>query len=791
MKEPSDTTTNRMKKTLFLILLCAFPWVLWGQNKINIGVLSDFNSTPETQFVLNDFVQEIQKTIGSKFEIEYRTQDYSSIDYSSSEAASKFNSLTKKVDIILLLGNMVAFEVGQLKTIKKPTFALGIIDPSVQKIPKRGDRSGKHNFTYISESQDFANEIEEFQKLAPFKHLAIAFDQKSTSGIVNENQNEELIRLQDRFNIKISPIGLGENIPESLSQLPETVDALYLAIPYGLSREDFTYTKDWLNENKIPTFVMSRDLVELGFLASISNLNGYDQLKRKLSLMIDDYLMGEPLSEMNVYLNQKRELFINTGTIQKIGLNPSFEILLTSNLVENSDQLEKPLFSIDTILSIALKENLTIKASEQDVSISQVDLKLAKANYLPDANVNASQVKVNEESANPLIGQAENSLQGSGSVSQMVFSEQISANIQIQKALLEAQKHGTQQVVFDIIYDCFSSYFNILYSKVNLEIQKENLSVTKRNLDLAKRRSQIGQSNNGDIYRWESEVASAMQQTIEAASNLNIAKAQLNVVLNSKLPKNFDIKNADFDDAVFKVIANQELAEIVKGPFEFQRLVEFFMAEAKKNYPAKKQLHSNMTALERQNKMYQRMYFLPTVSANAQYNTTIARSGIGSEPLPGTDFPGNNWNLGLTASLPIFNKNNRLLNIRKTKIQQRQLQFQIENLDQNLELGVIAETTNLFTTSTNIEYTRVAAENMEKSFKLMQLNYQQGLVSVTQLVDAQRAKIQTKLSHSVAVFEFLHSFIGLEYQIGFYSSLASQEEVNDFNLKLVNYIIKK
>ena len=120
---------------------------------------------------------------------------------------------------------------------------------------------------------------------------------------------------------------------------------------------------------------------------------------------------------------------------------------------------------------------------------------------------------------------------------------------------------------------------------------------------------------------------------------------------------------------------------------------------------------------------------------------------------------------------------------------QAQLDMQIRQLDVNLELSVQSNALNLLAATTNLNFSRVSMENMMENFRLVQNNYQQGTVSIVQLLDAQQAALQAKQGYAISIYDFLLANLQLENSIGFYSQLATPEALNDFETRFSQYIL--
>lgn len=105
-----------------------------------------------------------------------------------------------------------------------------------------------------------------------------------------------------------------------------------------------------------------------------------------------------------------------------------------------------------------------------------------------------------------------------------------------------------------------------------------------------------------------------------------------------------------------------------------------------------------------------------------------------------------------------------------------------------MQLQVKVNTLNIISSKINIENSKIARDNAEENFKLVQQNYQLGTINITQLIDAQKNLFSLRQAYSIAVYEYLLNFIKLENGIGFYSILATEEEKKEFQNRYLQYI---
>ncbi|MDG1332586.1 MAG: ABC transporter substrate binding protein [Crocinitomicaceae bacterium] len=772
-------------KIFYLILLFKFGLCpIWGfsQKTISVGIISDFQASDNRFSALNQLiVDEIEKTVGSKYILTADSSNWLSSNWNAIDAASHYSSLAKRTDLIIAIGVNSLQGCQQSAPFAVPTIGVGVFHPEIQNIPITEQyTSGTENFSYILTGQDIQEQLKTFKEKFQYENLCMLFDNRTSKSLDQQRLKTSIELLEAALECKITITQIDVNdISTSVGNIPQNTDAIYVAVPYEWDEKQAVDIFQQINERSIPTISMNSDYVYTGALLSISERTRLDYIIRKMAIMADDALQGMELGDFNVQTLKKSDVFLNMNTAETIGYSPDFQTMFTSKLIRSKPS-SLPTFSIEQIIRKSLDENLDIKIVMKDIELSENDISFAKSQFLPSVNADLAGTIIDPYRPNPLIGQAQRSIFGTGRAQQLLYSEAAIAQIKIRKILLEAQNQATEQEILDQTIRCFQAYFGILQAKTNVAIRKENLGAFHTNLELAEVRFRTGLQNNADVYRWQSEVTKAKQALIEAEAQLIVAKLQLNALLNNSIQGEFDILDATLDDEVFRLFSESNLSRSISSPESFNLLTAFLIDEAKTNYPAKKQLLANLTAVERQVIMNKRLFYTPTIALSGQIDQNFYRGGLGSEPLPGQSFFNTTWNAGVIVSYPLFDQYQRKINLTRSKIQQEQLEYQIQNLDVGLELNVTTNAINVLTSKTQIENSENVAINAEKNYKIVQENYKMGTVNITQLIDAQLSMINAKQTYSLSVFEYMVQFLTLENSVGSYSLLMTPSEKADF-----------
>ena len=201
----------------------------------------------------------------------------------------------------------------------------------------------------------------------------------------------------------------------------------------------------------------------------------------------------------------KKILLIAVFTI--ISINYAFSVTLTEALIQT------------------YKNNTELNAERENVKVSQKDLIISKADYLPSASITGSKSK---EKTNKLTNQ------GGGDAS-ITDVDPLIATIKLEHTLVdfgrdaeykkkkiginlaEAKLLKKEQ---DIFYKAIEAYSGLILANEKLTINQINLSLLERQVETDKVRLERGQITVSDLAQSESSLAGAQAQFIQAKNEI-------------------------------------------------------------------------------------------------------------------------------------------------------------------------------------------------------------------------------------------------------------------------------
>ncbi len=773
-----------MRRFIILFFMASLLHNNFAQKTLTIGVLDEKNNS-ESELFLQELKNEITSVVGKESNVIFKDVLYN--NHNLALAKTNYDSiLDMQTDVIVVFGVVNTIMLHREKNYSKPTIVVGAINNDFINIPKNKLTSEVNNLTYLITPFSYKDDLDAFQTIFNYKKIGILIDDYLLDLLPTEELFNKIFTNQ-----KHKLLSLNEN--SDIASLLTDVDAVYLASYDNISKETLEKTIHLINEKQLPSLsgYGIKD-VEKGVLASNQPSINYSQIFRRIALNIESINNGTNAADLPLHINYNKQLSINLNTANQIGFPIRNSMLAKINLIEGKKTMSSNnSYSMLDIMNGVVNTNLSLKAEKHNIILSKLDVKNSKSQYLPDLGANATATIVDPNLAKVSNGQnPEFSTSGNITLSQVIYSEQASANISIQKSLLASQKENYNASELDALLNAAIAYYNALILKTNLSIQNMNLQLTKKNLNIANQNLELGASGKSDVLRFQSQLAQNTQSMIEARNSLSQAYYQINQLLNKPITERIDVNDAALTSKLNERISYMYLLEALDDPTQQVKITQFLINEAKRNAPELKNINFNIDATKRNYRLNDRGRFIPTVALKGQYNHTLSKSGIGAKiPTGFPAVPDGYYNVGLNLSLPIFQQNTRNINRQSALVQKDQLITQKQDLALNIETNINNIVLDLINEITNIEISKVDLEFSKASLELSQNEYQNGAIPVIQLIDAQNNYFKSHLANSTAQYNFKIVLMKLQRMTGNFFEMNTKAENEDFKLRAKQYIL--
>ncbi|MFW9998173.1 MAG: TolC family protein, partial [Candidatus Odinarchaeota archaeon] len=561
--------------------------------------------------------------------------------------------------------------------------------------------------------------------------------------------------------------------------IEDGVEAVYIDGLISFSPEKINKFVEGLKIKRLPSISATgiKD-VEAGIMIARSPSDFFMRRARRVAVNVQRILEGDDPEDIGVDYSEPKHITLNIETAKSVGIYPSWELITDIYLVGGEAEKSGPMLSLFSVVQEAINLNLDLKAREKYVQAGNKEIDKAWTNLLPNIDVTATGLQIDKDRAKASFGtQAEQTISGTLTLSQLLYSDEAWGNITIQKELQKSRENEFTQTKYDLIQETAVAYLNILRAKAFEQIQKDNLSVTQTNYETAKIRESIGSAGPGEIYRWEAEVASGQQAVISATVQREITEQVLNRILGYPINRKFSTAETDLNDKRL-ITSKDRLFNIINNPWVYDIFSDYLAAEAVKASPEIKILDAAIAAQERYYATTGRAFWLPTIAAQAQYDNVFERSGEGSNPksLGITPPKDKSWSAAITATLPIFSGGVKFLNHQQAYLELQKLKTNRESLRQKIVQQTHFALKNSRYSGAKIRLSKKAAESAHKNLEIILDAYKNGAVSIIELLDAQNAMLVTDQVAANAEFDFLIDIMNVERAISRFDFFISDKD---------------
>lgn len=787
-------------------IFCAFTVGGLAQQKVvRVGVVVDgpWERNAEIQAMTE---REILTLTEGEFDVRFPAAKRIVCDWTMAGAHAAVDRLLNDpdVDILLTMGVLASHAACRQPELPKPVIAPFVIDAALQGLPEKDGASGVKNLNYLSLPARVLSDVKIFREIVPFRKLTF---------LINKEIWNTIPQLTPRLHAVLQGMGVeGAVVPvegsmdSALRALTAETEAVYLAPLLNVSSADFDRLVQELIAKRIPSFsMMGVKDVERGILASASP-DIFPKVARRIALNLQRILLGEEPGSIPTAFAIGEQLTINMHTARAIRVSPPFSVMTEAILIQEERRELQRRVSLSSVIQEAVDKNLDLASREEIVAAGQRDIRIAGAQLLPQVDIAATGLLIDSDRAEASFGtQAERTLTGKATATQLLFAEKALANVSIQRKLHKSRLAQLQQLRLDIAQQAATAYLNVLRAKTFETVQKENLKRTRSNLELAKVREAIGYSGRSEVFRWESEIATARKNVIRAIAQRNLAEIAMNRILHHPLEEPFATLEAKINDPALG-ISRKGLLDYFDDLFSFKTFRAFMVREGLSKSPELQALDKAIAAKAREQRSVTRSFYLPSVALQGEVSRFFKEGGAGtSSPfaagLPGLPgLPGGftlpspdntNWSLALNFSLPLFTGGSRLARRSQTSLELENLKLARQALSEKIEQRIRSALHVASASRAGIRLSQDAATAAKQNLDLVRDAYSKGVLDILDLLDAQNAALNADLAAASAVYDFIIDVMEVERSTASFYYFASSEERDSWFQRLKDFFARE
>lgn len=412
-------------------------------------------------------------------------------------------------------------------------------------------------------------------------------------------------------------------------------------------------------------------------------------------------------------------------------------------------------WTLKKCIDYAIEHNLTIKQQEASAKQSKIELSTAKNSRLPDLNGSASHSFSFGRSL-----QADNTYnsintQNTGfslSTSVPLFTGlQIPNNIALSKLNLQAALEDLNAAKENVSIQVASSYLQVLFNDELARVAHEQVDLSREMLVQREAYFRNGKASESELYEAKSRVAQDELSAVQADNDYQLALLDLSQLLELPSPDGFAIVSPQ-TDAVENLGTPLPPAEIY--------------ADALLIKPVIKAAQYRLEGAQKSIRIAQSAYY-PQLSLGAGLSTNYYKmSGMNNAGF-GSQLRDNfSQYVGLTLSIPIFNRLATRNRVRSARIQQTTLGWQLEDSKKTLYKEIQQAYYNTLSAQTQYTSSRTAAEAAKASFDLMKERYLNGKANATEFNESRTAWMRAVSDQLQAKYNYIFRFKILDFYRG-------------------------
>lgn len=396
-------------------------------------------------------------------------------------------------------------------------------------------------------------------------------------------------------------------------------------------------------------------------------------------------------------------------------------------------------WTIQECVEYALKNNISIKQSELDIKLANIDKSSAVGNFLPNVNTSLSHSWSIGANTNPVTNVRENQTtqytQVGLSSSVTIYNGLQNVNrLRNAKMVQLARKYQLTKMQDDISLYVANAYLDILFNKENLKVQQGQLAYDETQLKRTEELVNSGSLPRGDLLDMKATIAADNQKVVVAENALLISRLSLAQLLQLEDFQNFDIADVDIAATPSPVMAETSEAIVEKAK---QVRVEIKIAQTNLDL-AQRDIKIARGALQPS------LTFGYNFGTNASYTDRIvgvdgSGTPIIASPLPVFEQFSNNkgHNFGLQLNVPIFNGFSAKNNVQRSKVDYERTKNAFDQANLDLETNVYKAITDAKGALKTYESTISTLEARQEAFNYAKEKYAVGLMNAFDFNQAQ------------------------------------------------------
>ena len=417
-------------------------------------------------------------------------------------------------------------------------------------------------------------------------------------------------------------------------------------------------------------------------------------------------------------------------------------LLLVSTITASAQQP----WTLRQCIDYALEHNIQVKQQDVNRLQRELDVSTAKNSRLPDLSASASE---NFSFGRGLTAQNTYTNTNTSSTSfglstsvPLFTGYRIPRNLELQRLNLEAATADLEKAKNDIRMQVAQAYVQILYNMELCDVANRQISIDSMHVHRLTEMMRNGKASGTEVAQQEAALAQSRLTATQADNDYRLSLLTLSQLLELPSPESFTISR---DVAVPEILPSMDL---ISPDAIYQEAL--------------------MTKPEIQAEQYRLEGTLKSIdiAKSAKLPNLSFQAGLGSNYYKTSGYPSdgffkqlnNNFSqyIGLSLSVPIFNRFETRNNIKSAQLNRYNQQLQLDNVKKGLYKEIQQAYYNAVAAQAKYESSSEAKRSQEEAFRLMSAKYEYGKANITEFNEAKNNLMKAESDLVRAKYEYLY-----------------------------------
>ena len=422
-------------------------------------------------------------------------------------------------------------------------------------------------------------------------------------------------------------------------------------------------------------------------------------------------------------------------------------------LPSSAQQADEIVLTLDRAVELALKNNESLLSTRLDEDHARARVREAYSEALPKLDFSST---ITRNWALPEFnfgGQTfkvgtDNVINFGLDLSQTIYrGGQVGAGLKIARYFQQISETNTDQMRENVMLQVHNGYYDVLLAEATVEVSTAAYDRAVAQYDGVQRFYEAGTVSDYDVLRASVEVTNAQPLVTQARNGLAIAKADLKRLIG--LPRQARIRCTGSLDVDASGL-----------PGDIETAVDQALAH-----------RSDLKAVQLQAAMNDASVRLargenrPDVSLSAGYLVQAQVNDPGFKSLAFDDFS-RSWNTLINVSFPVFDGRQNSGRIMQAQADYERSRYIERQLRRQIEVDVTEAVLNVMEASERVKAGEEAVELASRGLSIAQVQYEGGVSTQLELIDAQFILKQAETDRVTAKYDFATAAAKLQNVLG-------------------------